>query len=76
MVAEKVLHDPDLARRVCEAEGHIAQQRIQQYEAEARIAQLSIQQNRSSQTTQTAEKLGLVRLLALITKTRQQCLVL
>ena len=51
MVAGKVLHDSDLVRRVDEAE--------------ARIAELSIQQNRGSQTTQTAQKLGSVGLLAI-----------
>ena len=51
MVAGKVLHDADLVRRVDEAE--------------ARIAELSIQQNRGSQTTQTAQKLGSVGLFAI-----------
>ncbi|DBA90198.1 TPA: hypothetical protein ACH3X1_003501 [Trebouxia sp. C0004] len=56
----KVLHDADLVRRVDEAEARIAEQRIHQDDAEARIAELSIQQNRGSQTTQTAQKLGAV----------------
>ena len=47
----KVLHVADLERRVDDAE--------------ARIAELSIQQNRGSQTTQTAQKLGSVGLLAI-----------
>ncbi len=79
MVAGKVLHDSDLVRRVDEAEARIAEQRIQQNEAEARIriqqneaeariAELSIQQNRGSQTTQTAQKLGSVGLLAITHK--------
>ncbi|DBB06552.1 TPA: hypothetical protein ACH3X1_012092 [Trebouxia sp. C0004] len=42
--AGKMLQDPDLVRRV----------------DEARIAELSIQQNRGSQTTQTAQKFGSV----------------
>ena len=46
VVAGRVLHDSDLVRRVDEAE--------------ARIAELSIHQNRGSQTTQTAQKLGSV----------------
>ena len=41
-------------------------------EAEARIAELSIQQNRGSQTTQTAQKLGSVGLLAISHKVCQQ----
>ena len=70
--------DADLVRRMDEAEARIAEQRIHQDEAEARIAeqrihqddaeariaQLSIQQNRGSQTTQTAQKLGAVGLLS------------
>ncbi len=60
MVAGKVLHDADLVRRVDEAE--------------ARIAELSIQQNRGSQTTQTAQKLGSVGLLAIRHKACTVCL--
>lgn len=58
MVAGKVLHDSDVVRRIDEAE--------------ARIAELSIQQNRGSQTTQTAQKLGSVGLLAISHKACQQ----
>ncbi len=50
MVAGQALHEPDLERRV--------------RETEARIAELSIQQNRGSQTTQTAQKVGAVRIFA------------
>ena len=56
--------DADLARRVDEAGARIAEQRIHQDDAEACIAELSIQQNRGSQTTQTAQKLGAVGLLS------------
>ena len=69
IVAGKVLLDSDIMRRVEEAE---ARQRIWQNEAEARIAELSIQQNRGSQTTQTAQKLGSVGLLAISHKVCQQ----
>ena len=65
MIAGRVPQNSDLERRVDEAEAHIAAQRIQQQEAEARIAELSIQQNRGSQTSQTAQKLGSVGLLAI-----------
>lgn len=76
IVAGKVLLDSDIMRRVEEAEARQriqqneaeARQRIWQNEAEARIAELSIQQNRGSQTTQTAQKLGSVGLLAISQK--------
>ena len=69
IVAGKVLLDSDIMRRVEEAE---ARQCIWQNEAEARIAELSIQQNRGSQTTQTAQKLGSVGLVAISHKVYQQ----
>ena len=65
IVAGKVLLDSDIMRRVEEAEAR-------QNEAEARIAELCIQQNKDSQTTETAQKLGSVGLLAIGHKVCQQ----
>ena len=64
-------NEAEARRRIQQNEAE-ARQRIWQNEAEARIAELSIQQNRGSQTTQTAQKLGSVGLLAISHKVCQQ----
>lgn len=54
MIAGQSQRDGDLARRIDEVEAH--------------VVELSIQQNRGSQTTHTAQKLGAVRLLVPVAK--------
>lgn len=51
----------DLAKRLADTEARLGETQARVGETQARVAELSIQQNRASQTTQTAQKLGAVR---------------
>lgn len=53
LLAGQAVTQSELAKRLDNTEAQLG-------ETQARVAELSIQQNRASQTTQTAQKLGAV----------------